>query len=129
MSKFLLDTHTFIWWVEDSPDLSVKAREIIAEIDNECYLSLASCWEMAIKSSLGKLQLALPLGTYIPQHMAANRFEQLGISFQHISRVESLPFHHRDPFDRLLAAQTLENKMTLISRDSSFALYGVERLW
>ncbi len=129
MKKLLLDTHTFIWWVDDSPKLSQKAKKLITDIRNECYLSLVSSWEIAIKCSIGKLHLTLPVREYVPQHMAVNSFKQLPISFRHISRVETLPLHHRDPFDRLLVTQTMEEKLILISADMAFDLYEVERIW
>ena len=129
MSKYLLDTHTFIWWVDNSPKLSQAAKKIIADIRNECYLSLVSSWEMAIKCSIGKLQLTLSVNDYIPQHMAANNFKQLPISFRHVSGVEVLPLHHRDPFDRLLVVQTIAEKMTILSADTVFDLYDVTRIW
>ena len=129
MKKILLDTHAFLWWVEDSPKLSGKAKELISDIDNKCFLSLASCWEMAIKSSIGKLQLTIPVKEYIPRHLAANDFSMLSISFRHISQVETLVLHHRDPFDRLIAAQALAEKMVLVSVDSAFDRYQVERIW
>lgn len=128
MKKLLLDTHTFIWWVEDAPQLSVNARKVLENIENECFLSLASSWEMAIKSSIGKLKLTLPIRDYVPEHLAANDFKQLSISFRHVARVESLKWHHRDPFDRLIAAQTIEEKMILVSADSIFDLYNVKRI-
>ena len=84
---------------------------------------------MAIKSSIGKLKLTCPIKEYIPQHMAANQFKQLSISFRHVSRVESLQYHHRDPFDRLLVAQVLEEKMILVSADPIFDRYKVQRVW
>ena len=129
MNNFILDTHTFIWWVDDSPKLSSKAKKIIADMDNECFLSLVSSWEMAIKCSIEKMRLTLPVEEYIPQHMARNNFKQLPISFRHVSRVETLPLHHRDPFDRLLAVQAMTEKMRLISADPSFDLYEIERIW
>ena len=129
MKNILLDTHAFIWWIEDSPRLSVNAKKLLENLENECFLSLASCWEMAIKSSIGKLKLTIPIRYFIPQHLAANDFKQLNISFRHIARVESLEFHHRDPFDRLIAAQALEEKMILLSVDATFDHYGVERIW
>lgn len=129
MKKFLLDTHTFVWWVENSPQLSMKAKKTIENRDNECYLSLVSSWELAIKSSIGKLKLSIPVAEYIPQHLAANDFQQLNISFRHIAKIETLEFHHRDPFDRLLVAQTIEEKMSLISADKTFDLYNVPRVW
>jgi PIN domain nuclease of toxin-antitoxin system len=129
VKKILLDTHTFIWWVDNSPKLSKKAGKIIADLDNACYFSLVSSWEIAIKCSIGKLELTIPLREYIPQHMAVNAFKQLPISFQHVSRVETLPLHHRDPFDRLLAAQAMTEKLVIVSADESFDLYGVQRVW
>jgi PIN domain nuclease of toxin-antitoxin system len=129
VKKILLDTHAFIWWIEDSPRLSTNAKKLLENLENECFLSLASCWELAIKSSIGKIKLTLPIRDFIPQHLAANDFKQLSISFRHIARVESLEFHHRDPFDRLIAAQALEEKMILFSVDKVFDYYGVERIW
>ena len=129
MKKILLDTHTFIWWVEGAPQLTAKAQKLLENINNECFLSLVSSWEMAIKSSIGKLKLTCPIKEYIPQHMAANQFKQLPISFRHVSRVESLQYHHRDPFDRLLVAQVLEEKMILVSADPIFDRYKIQRVW
>ena len=129
MKNILLDTHAFIWWIEDSPRLSSNAKKLLENIENDCFLSLASCWELAIKSSTGKIKLTLPIRDFIPQNLAANDFRQLTISFRHIARVESLEFHHRDPFDRLIAAQALEEKMILLSVDPIFDYYGVDRIW
>lgn len=129
MKNILLDTHSFIWWIEDSPRLSVDARKLLENLENDCFLSLASSWELAIKSSIGKIKFSLPIRDFIPQHLAANDFKQLNISFRHVARVESLEFHHRDPFDRLIAAQALEEKMVLLSVDAIFDHYGVERIW
>ena len=127
--RLLLDTHTLLWWVEDAPQLSAKARKAIASPDAECYVSLTSAWEMAIKCQLGKLKLATSVRQYFPSQLAANGFMQLDIAFRHVARVESLEFHHRDPFDRLIAAQALEEKLTLVSADAIFESYGVKRLW
>ena len=127
--RLLLDTHTLLWWVEDAPQLSDRARKAIAAADAECHVSLASAWEMAIKCQLGKLKLATSVRQYFPSQLAANGFVQLDIAFRHVARVESLEFHHRDPFDRLIAAQALEEKLTLVSADAIFESYGVKRLW
>jgi PIN domain nuclease of toxin-antitoxin system len=129
VNRYLLDTHTFIWWVEDSPKLSVTAREIIGKLDNACFFSLASAWEMAIKCSLGKLKLTVPLRKYIPEQMAANDFKLLPISFSHTCKVETLPLHHRDPFDRLLVVQAMTEKMAIISADTSLNDYHISRVW
>lgn len=127
--RLLLDTHAFLWWVDDAPQLSRRARTAIATAGNECLVSLASCWEMAIKASLGKLDLPAPMDRFIPEQLAANRFQQLAIDFRHVARVAGMPFHHRDPFDRLLAAQALEEDLTLVSNDPVFRRYKVRRLW
>ncbi|WP_446010963.1 type II toxin-antitoxin system VapC family toxin [Candidatus Electrothrix sp.] len=129
MKKLLLDTHTFLWWVENSPQLSDNALNIIQDIENECFLSLVSSWEMSIKAGIGKLKLTCSVQEYVPQHLAANQFRQLDISFRHVTGVESLELHHRDPFDRLLAAQALEDNLILVSADRIFDRYGVERVW
>lgn len=127
--KLLLDTHTFLWWVEDAPQLSAPARKRIEDGENECFLSMASCWEMGIKSSIGKLKLAIPIADYIPQHLSANGFRLLDISFRHVAKVENLPSHHRDPFDRLLISQAITDKLDVVSADSTFNLYGINRIW
>ena len=127
--RLLLDTHAFLWWVEGAPQLSKKARSAIASPDNECLLSLVSCWEMAIKLSLGKLALAKDIGRFVPEQLAANAFQPLGIDPRHVFRVAALPFHHRDPFDRLLVAQALEEDLPIVSRDRVFRTYGVARVW
>lgn len=127
--RLLLDTHAFLWWVQDAPELSRKARAAMADPGNECLLSLASCWEMAIKLSLGKLWLSGTIDRFIPEQLAANGFRPLDIGFRHVARVAGLPFHHRDPFDRLLAAQALEESLPVVSADVVFRRYGVKRIW
>lgn len=127
--RLLLDTHAFLWWVADDPSLPAKARAVIADPGNECLVSLASCWEMAIKLSLGKLSLSTPLERFVPEQMAANTFSPLEIGFRHVARVAAMPFHHRDPFDRILAAQALEEKIAIVSADTTFRRYGVKRIW
>ena len=129
MSRLLLDTHTFLWWVDDAPELTAKGRRAIADANNECCLSVASCWEMAIKASLGKLRLTRSVERFVSEQLAANRFTLLNINLRHVSKVEKLPFKHRDPFDRLLAAQALTEKFTIISADRVFSDYGVKVLW
>jgi PIN domain nuclease of toxin-antitoxin system len=123
--RLLLDSHTFLWWVKDDPALSRRARAAIADPDNECFLSHASVWEMAIKASLGKLRLPSTVERFVVEQAAANSFQLLSITLAHIASVEGLPFHHRDPFDRLLVAQALHEDMALVSRDSSLKAYGV----
>ena len=123
----LLDTHAFLWWCEDSTELSGKARKAIAEDD--CFVSMASFWEIAIKHSLGKLDLPTAIERYLPDQMSLNGFETLDISFRQTMGTAALPWRHRDPFDRLLAAQSLEEKIAIVSRDPIFDAYGVKRIW
>ncbi len=129
MAKYLLDTHTFLWWISDAPELTAKARAAIADADNDCFLSMASCWEMAIKSSLGKLSLIKPVEKFVTEQLTANSFSLLSIELRHVAKVETLSFYHRDPFDRLLIAQALTDRLTMISADTVFADYGVNLIW
>lgn len=123
----LLDSHAFLWWTQDDIQLSVRARQAIA--DSECYLSLASCWEVALKVSLGKLRLDRPVVQFFAEQLQACGVSLLPIEFRHAMRVATLPFHHRDPFDRLLAAQALEERLAIVSADAVLEQYGVERIW
>jgi PIN domain nuclease of toxin-antitoxin system len=127
--NLLLDTHSFIWFIEDNPTLSTDARVFIEEPGNDIFLSMASVWEMAIKVSLDKLHLSQPFDLFIPQQLLLNNITLLDIAVNHTLRVATLPFHHRDPFDRLLIAQSLLEEMPIISIDSAFDAYGVNRLW
>jgi PIN domain nuclease of toxin-antitoxin system len=127
--NLLLDTHSFIWFVEDHPSLSAHARALIEEPTNTVFLSIASVWEMAIKVSLGKLHLSQPFDLFMPNQLLLNDVTLLDIAVSHTMRVAMLPFHHRDPFDRLLIAQSQVEGMPLISADSIFDAYGVNRLW
>ncbi len=123
----LLDTHAFLWWCEDSPELSKKARGAIAK--NDCFVSVASFWEMAIKVNLGKLFLPGIPDRFLTDQMSLNGFEQLEITFRHVMRCAAMPRHHGDPFDRLLVAQALEEKIAIVSRNPVFEKYGVKRIW
>jgi PIN domain nuclease of toxin-antitoxin system len=127
--RLLLDTHVFLWFIMGSANLSTGARTVIEDEANESFLSVASLWEMAIKVSLGKLTLSAPLDALIPQQLGLNGIELLGIQIAHASVVSALPFHHRDPFDRLLIAQAIVEGMPVISADAAFDTYPVKRLW
>jgi PIN domain nuclease of toxin-antitoxin system len=127
--KLLLDTHSFLWFIGGDERLSSTARTLIEDVNNDVFLSVASLWEMAIKISLGRLRLAQPFETFIPQQISLNRIGILGITISHTAQVAILPFHHRDPFDRLLIAQALGEQMPIVSRDPEFDAYGITRLW
>ena len=125
----LLDTHAFLWWVEDDQRLSRRARTAISRPDGTCYVSVASWWEMAVKISLGRLKVAASLDRFMAEQMGANGFHPLPLQLPHVARVAVLPFHHRDPFDRMLAAQALVEGLSLVSSDPVFRGYGVKRIW
>jgi PIN domain nuclease of toxin-antitoxin system len=127
--RLLLDTHTFLWWVSDHASLSRRARKAIADESNDCYFSAASAWELAIKTSLGKLDVGGSLERFVPEQLALNQFQLLPIDLRHVLRVATLPWHHRDPFDRLLAAQCACERLTLVSGDPALSAYGVDLLW
>jgi PIN domain nuclease of toxin-antitoxin system len=123
----LLDTQAFLWWVTDDPRLSSRARRAIA--GTPCLLSIASCWEMAIKASVGKLDIRRPIERFFQEQLEVNGFSLLPVSLEHTAGVAGLPFHHRDPFDRLLAAQALNEQIPIVSSDPIFRKYGVKRVW
>ena len=127
--RVLVDTHVFLWWVEGDRALPAKARAALADQENECLISMVSAWELAIKAGLGKLKLALPVKRYVVEHVAANGFRMLDIQIAHVGRVETLDPHHGDPFDRLLIAQALEEKLPVVTADPVFRKYGVKRIW
>lgn len=128
--RYLLDTHILIWFSAKSKELSDSARKAIEDSENSSYfISIASLWEIAIKHNLGKIKLEIPLSGY-KKLIEENYFEFLPISFEHILAVSSLPLHHRDPFDRILISQAMEENLTIISRDKNFRLYkDINLLW
>jgi PIN domain nuclease of toxin-antitoxin system len=125
----LLDTHAFLWFLAGDARLRPSARRHIEESGSDVLLSMASVWEMAIKVSLRKLELADPLGEVVDRIAKECGVALLGISKDHAIRVATLPWHHRDPFDRLLVAQALENDLTVLTDDRAFDSYGVRRVW
>lgn len=127
--EILLDTQAFLWLSSNNSSLTKQARKIFLDEKNSFFLSLASIWEMSIKSSLGKLKLRPSLERFILNELQENGIEQMPISFQHIMKVRSLPFHHRDPFDRLLIAQALIEEVPILSNDTALDLYAIKRMW
>lgn len=127
--KILLDTQAFLWIISDAPELSKKAKKIFLDQENDLFLSLASIWEMAIKSSIGKLKLKQPIEKFFPTQLQENSILQLDISFRHVVGVTSLPFHHRDPFDRLIISQAIQENLPILSSDEAFDAYNIQRLW
>ncbi len=126
--RLLLDTHTFLWFIDDNPRLSARAKALL-ESDADLLLSVASLWEISIKMSIGKFNLSQPFDVFVPQQLAANSIEILPISLAHLGVISTLPFHHRDPFDRLLIAQAMIEQLPIVSIDAAFDAYSVKRLW
>lgn len=127
--RLLLDTHAMYWYIEGSPELSATAQRLIQEASNDILISPASYWEIAIKISLGKWQLNRAYEEFINIGLNQYGFRVLPILPIHTAALIGLPFHHRDPFDRLLAAQALVEGIPLVSADAIFDQYEVNRLW
>ncbi len=127
--KFLLDTHTFLWALRSPDDIADRARAIIAEPRSELLISIVIPWEMAIKSRVGKLKNVSNLLEDFESQVTAGDFRIVETSIRQVIRSGALPLHHKDPFDRLLIAQALDLDVPIISRDSTFDLYGVRRIW
>src|SRR5438874_903124 len=123
--NLLLDTHVLLWFVWDDPLLSATAKQLITDPNNHKYVSVASCWEIAIKIAVGKMKLGEAASTFLPREIAKNNFALLPISIAHATAVESLPMHHRDPFDRLMIVQAMIEKMDIVSNDVAFDAYPI----
>jgi PIN domain nuclease of toxin-antitoxin system len=127
--QVLLDTHTLIWFFQGNENFSEKMRLLIEDENNEKLISIVSVWEMSIKQSIGKLKFSLPIKTFIEQKLALNDFNLLNINLDHIDVITTLPLQHRDPFDRILIAQAMVEKIPIISVDTVFDAYSITRLW
>jgi PIN domain nuclease of toxin-antitoxin system len=126
--KAILDTHIFLWWNLDDPQLSDALREIISDGSNALFLSAASAWEIAIKAGRGRLTLPEPPGKFIANRLTLHRFQPLAVQLSHAAHVYNLPDHHRDPFDRLLIAQGQLEDMAILTMDPVFAKYEIETI-
>ncbi len=127
--RLLLDTHAFLWFITDDPQLSTVAKGHISDANNEVLVSPASYWEIAIKVRLGKYPLSVPYETFITRGIEGNGFKVLPIEPRHTSVLTTMPFHHRDPFDRLIVAQAQVEQVPIVSVDAILDTYGVTRLW
>jgi len=127
--NLLLDSHTLLWFLRDDPSISAAAKALIVDPGNHKFVSIASCWEIAIKATRNKIGLSEPSGVLLSRELPRNGFDVLPIELRHATQVELLPEHHKDPFDRLLVAQSLLEGMPLVSVDVQLDAYGVIRLW
>lgn len=127
--KYLIDTHTLLWIVTNDPKLSAKAKDLYLDSENEIFISMASIWELSIKSSLGKISLEQPLDEFVNEHVKGNDIRILKIELPHVLRIENLPFYHRDPFDRLIISQSIEDNIPIIGSDKTFDSYPIKRIW
>jgi len=127
--KALLDTHTFLWWIVNDPQLSPRARQIMEDADTELFLSAVSGWEIAIKSRLGKLKLPADLQGFVAEQLRINGIEVLPLQMAHALHVFTFPDDHRDPFDRMLVAQGQLEELPILTGDPQIAQYAVTVIW
>ncbi len=127
--RALLDTHTFIWWIADDPKLPSYVRSIISDGDNELFFSAASCWEIAIKAQIGRIKLPSRPDIFISEQLALNAVQTLPIQASHALHVFNLPHHHRDPFDRMIIAQSQMEDLPILTSDPLIAKYKIKTIW
>ena len=127
--RLILDTHTLLWFLTDHPKLSPAAKSAVSDPANERWLSPGSLLEIALKVRLGKLTLHAPFGTLFPSQLNANDIHLMPLEPEHIEPLTTLPLHHRDPFDRLIATTAIVEGLSVVSIDEAFDDYGVPRIW
>lgn len=127
--RVLLDTHVFLWWGLDDARLSEAARTVIRDGRNDVFVSVASIWEVAIKSTKGRLELPIPVDAFVDERLRRNRWSALPIEAAHATRAGTLPMVHGDPFDRVLVAQAQIESLPLLTTDPAITRYDVETIW
>lgn len=125
--RILIDTHVLLWGLQDESRLTPRVRTLLPVSD--VWISVAGLWEILTKVQVGKLDLPSPVGEYLTSKLAANGVSVLAIAFDHVRRLEEIPLHHRDPFDRILIAQSLEEKLPLVTADPLFDRYNLDVIW
>jgi PIN domain nuclease of toxin-antitoxin system len=125
--KVLIDTHVFLWGIQAEEKLSKKVQTLLPASD--VWISVASLWEIITKVKIGKLELPTPVGNYLTAKLTSNGVSVLSLTYQHVLRLEALALHHRDPFDRILIAQSLEENIPLITSDVEFEKYPIRLIW
>ena len=126
--RLLLDTHAFLWFASGDRRLSRHARASMEAEDAELHISAATVWEIAIKAGLGRLTLPAPVDAWLAEKLGEG-YRMMAVTWAHAAAVERLPFHHRDPFDRLLVAQGIAERLAIVTRDRAFRKYAVDVLW
>ena len=127
--RVIIDSHALLWFLNGDVPLGSRAAALIRDETNRPVVSVASCWELAIKSSIGKLRFPAPYEEFLWPQLRANRIDVLAIEQSHLNKIGGLAHHHRDPFDRIIVAQALVERIPVVSNDAMFDAYGVERLW
>jgi PIN domain nuclease of toxin-antitoxin system len=127
--RALLDTHTFLWWVTNQPQLSETVSSILRDRQNQIFFSAASAWEIAIKAQLGKLEIPSQPEDFIASQLELNSFQVLPIELKHALHIYHLPTHHKDPFDRILIAQSQVENLPLLTLDPQIIKYGINVIW
>ena len=127
--RYLLDTHTLLWFISEDKQLSDRAHRLILDSSSEIFLSIASLWEIAIKVNIGKLALDKPFNQLFPDELDSHGIEILDIRIDSLVQLTALPAHHRDPFDRLIIVQALVENLPIISVDRNFDVYDIDREW
>lgn len=125
--KILIDTHVFLWGLQDEDKLSGRVRTLLPAAD--VWISVASLWEIIAKVQVGKLTLPRPVGNYLTAKLTGNGVSVLSLKFDHVKRLEELPWHHRDPFDRILIAQSLDENLPIVTSDPLFDRYPIQLIW
>jgi PIN domain nuclease of toxin-antitoxin system len=125
--KILIDTHVMLWGIQDPGKVSSRVRTLLPTAD--VWISVVSLWEIITKVQIGKLVLPTPVGDYLVAKLKMNGVSVLPLSFAHVRRLEEIPLYHRDPFDRILIAQSLEEKLPLVTSDTAFRNYPVRTIW
>jgi PIN domain nuclease of toxin-antitoxin system len=126
---FVVDTHVLLWYVAEDPRLSQLAINLLEDTNNRPIISIASLWEIAIKTSTGKLNIGAPFREFVAENITSLGIDVLEIKLEHLEAVSALPFHHRDPFDRLIIAQCLTENLPLLTDDGFVDAYAVKKIW
>ncbi|MCF6268835.1 MAG: type II toxin-antitoxin system VapC family toxin [Melioribacteraceae bacterium] len=127
--NYLFDTHTLLWSVGDTTKLSENVKQLYLNSNNNIFFSIVSIWELAIKIRLQKLNLNVPLQNFVDEHILGNNIQILDLKLNHLFKLEKLPLHHRDPFDRIIISQAFVENLPIVGIDKTFDNYQIKRIW